>query len=550
MTGTTTRGNRYAFRRLRAVSIARQFFLLQLGVLAVLVTAVLAAAYVEISHESESHAANVSLAVARTLAHSPDVRTALSRPEPPPGLQSLVETVRQANNVDFIVIARPDGTRCVHRDPTRLGTQINWDIAPVLNGHELTQFYQGRLGTSVRASAPVIGADSTAIGIVSVVMTQPKIGDQLHGRLPGLLIAAGLALLAAAFASFVISRRLRRQTLGLGPAEITRMYEHHDAVLHTVSQGLVVLGPDRQLVLANDEAQRLLSLGPDAEGRPSTGLTDSPSLRKLLTAGHDAEDEIHLAGERVLVVTQRTARRDGRLIGTVATLRDHTELLALTSELDSARSFAESLRAQAHEAANRLHTVVTLIAVGKPEKAMEFAAAELTATQQLVDRVVESIADPPVAALLLGKVAEAQRKGLHLVISDDTRVDAVPIDARDLISIVGNLVDNAIDAALTTPSPRRVDVTMRTEDDTLTIRVRDTGTGLDPATIRTAFTAGWSTKTADRPHGRGLGLALVAQVVKRHHGTIDVISDGGAIFTVRIPLRQQPERNRRPETSS
>lgn len=515
--------------------IARQFFLLQLGVLAVLVVCALVVAYVELRAASEARAANVSMAVARTVARSPEVRTALAGPDPSASLQTLVETVRQANHVDFIVVTRPDRIRYTHRDPTRLGTRVSWDITPVLNGNETTLFYQGRLGTSVRATAPVVDSDSgQVVGAVSVVMTQPRIGGKLQGRLSGLLVAAAFALIAAAFVSFVISRRLRRQTLGLGPVEITRMYEHHDAVLHTMSQGLVLVGPDRRLLLANDEAQRLLGLTARDEGRPVGELTESAPLRDLLVSGRTAEDQIHLARGRVLVVSQRAARREGRRLGTVATLRDHTELMALTGELDSARAFAESLRTQTHEAANRLHTVITLIQIGKPEQAVEFATAELAADP--TSRLVESIVVPAVAALLLGKIAAAQERGVQVRVSDDTALGETSIAPRDLVTVLGNLIDNAIDAAQGAPPPRRVVVTVHQTTDQLIIRVHDTGPGLPPALVTAAFTRGWSTKPADGSYGRGLGLALVAQTVRRHNGHVDVTTAGGTTFTARIPL--------------
>jgi two-component system CitB family sensor kinase len=220
----------------------------------------------------------------------------------------------------------------------------------------------------------------------------------------------------------------------------------------------------------------------------------------------------------------------------VVTLRDHTELQALTGELDSVRGLAESLKSQAHESANRLHAVVTLIELGRPDAAVEFATAELAAAQRLADQLLAVVEEPVLVALLLGKAAEAQERGVELVVTDDTAVRATLLDPRDLVTMVGNLIDNAVDAALAAPAPRRVTVTVRQAETDLLVRVADSGPGLDPGRVEQAFTRGWSTKPGGRPHGRGLGLALVRQVVGRHDGRVEVANEGGAVFTIRLPL--------------
>jgi sensor histidine kinase regulating citrate/malate metabolism len=240
-------------------------------------------------------------------------------------------------------------------------------------------------------------------------------------------------------------------------------------------------------------------------------------------------------------VNQSAARPSDRAAGTVVTLRDHTDLQALTGELDSVRAFAESLRAQAHEAANRLHTTVSLVELGRVDEAVDFATAELVAAQQLTDRVVEGIDEPVLAALLLGKAATAHERGVTLEIDPATTVGSTGIPGGDLVTIVGNLVDNAIDAALSGAPPREVHLAMWVEEDRLEIRVEDTGPGLSEDDVGKVFERGWTTKdTADRSPkglGRGLGLALVAQAVRRHGGSVSARPGPGAEFRVSMPLR-------------
>jgi sensor histidine kinase regulating citrate/malate metabolism len=223
------------------------------------------------------------------------------------------------------------------------------------------------------------------------------------------------------------------------------------------------------------------------------------------------------------------------------TLRDVTELQALTGELDSERGFTQALRSQAHEAANRLHTVVSLIELGRAEEAVDFATAELELAQALTDQVVAAVSEPVLAALLLGKAAQANERGVELVVSDDSAIDdgllPASLSARDLVTVLGNLIDNAVDAAQGTVGAR-VTVTAFTDESVLVLRVADTGTGVDPAHAEQVFQRGWSTKPAG-PDGRGLGLALVRQAVSRHEGTLTVreAAGGGAEFEVRLPLR-------------
>jgi two-component system CitB family sensor kinase len=523
--------------------VARQLFALQVVGVLIVVVAGLAAAYVQTSRANQETAEERVLAVAHAVAAEPTVRTALASPDPSSTLQPFAERVRVQTGTDFVVVMSPAGIRYSHPNPAQIGGNFLGHTEPALRGESFTETYTGTLGPSVRAVVPV-GEVGNIQGLVSVGIRQTAVSDNLRQQVPTLLVAALVALLVAGTGAWLVSRRLRRQTHDLGPAELTRMYEYYDAVLHAVREGLLLLDREGRLQLANDEARRLLNLPADVVGdrsRPGGADPAEPrvdalglpgSLGEALRQGRERVDEIHLTGDRVLVVNQAPARWRGRELGTVVTLRDHTDLQALTGELDSVRGFAESLRAQAHEAANRLHTVVSLIELGRVDQARDFATAELAIAQHLTDRVVEAVDEPVLAALLLGKAAEASERGVELVIDEDTQVPEGTIEPRDLVTIVGNLIDNAVDAALAAPAPHRVEVGARVEAAELVLRVADSGTGLAADDVERAFARGWSTKSDDRLIGRGLGLALVGQAVHRHGGSIAV---AGAVFTVRLP---------------
>jgi two-component system CitB family sensor kinase len=519
-------------------SIAGQLFVLQVLVVTLLVGAGTAAAIALARSDARDAARQEVLAVAQVVAGAPEVRAGLRAADPPATLQPYAESVRIATGTYFVVVMSPDRIRYSHPDPTQIGQAFIGNIAPALAGGTVTETYTGTLGQSERAVVPVRAEDGTIIGLVSVGIATRAVNRRLLAQAPTIAAATIAALILAGVGAWLLSRRLRRQTHGLGPVQMTRMYEYYDAVLHSVREGLVVVDQDRRIALINDEGRRLLGL---ADGEPvvdrwASELDVPDGVRELLAAGREAHDDPVLAGDRLVVANQRLTIFGGRRLGTVLTLRDHTELRALTGELDSVRGLTDALRAQAHEAANRLHTVLTLVELGRPEEAIRLATAELAHAQQLTDQVVGAVTEPALAALLLGKAAQAAERGIELAVDPESRLDIGPIASRDLITVVGNLIDNAFEAVAPTAPPRRVTVLVRSDDDEVFVQVGDSGPGISDEQASTVFQRGWSTKQA----GRGFGLALVRQVVTRYGGAVAVAHgpDGGALFTVQLPVSQ------------
>ncbi|WP_112606180.1 PAS domain-containing protein, partial [Micromonospora noduli] len=356
----------------RQWSIAGQLFALQAMVVTLLVLAGAAGAVWLARSDSRQAAQEEVLAVAQTVAGSPDVRAALTTADPAGVLQPYAESTRKATGTDFVVVMAPDRTRFSHPTRDRIGEPFVGEIGPALAGRAFTTTNVGTLGESVRAVVPVYDEQRRLVGLVSVGITTREIDKKLLGQLPVLFGVVAPALALAATGSWLLSRRLRRQTHGLGPAQMTRMYEYYDAVLHSVREGLVVLTTDRRVALVNDEGRRLLGLDADAPviDQPVAGIDLPPAAAELLDSGRDARDEPILAGDRVLVANQRTTRFEGTVLGTVLTLRDQTELRTLASELDSVRALTEALQAQTHESANRLHTVLTLVELGRADEAV------------------------------------------------------------------------------------------------------------------------------------------------------------------------------------
>ncbi|MFI1911589.1 ATP-binding protein [Nocardia sp. NPDC020380] len=504
-------------RRTRARrTLAGQVFLVQVLVLAVVIIAGAGLAVWQTRRVQDDATRVLVTDVALAVAQTPGTLAGVQSPNPTTALQPVTEAIRKATDVDFIVVMAPDRTRYTHTDVDRIGKSFSGNIDRALAGQTFTETYTGTLGPSIRAVTPVRDAHGNIVALVSAGVTLPHIGDQVWQQLPAILIASIIGLGVATLSSMLLRRRLLRQTHGLGTAELRALYEHHDAVLHSVHEGLIVFDRSGEKAeLVNDPARVLLDL-PDG----TVTRADLPvSLQGMGT--EVVRDEMHVTADRVLVVNQDVVEHDGRRIGTVLTLRDHTELRDVLGELDSVRGFAESLRAQAHEAANRLHTVVTMVELGRPREAVNFATAELELSQALIDRLTGVVAEPAVVALLLGKVEQAAEYGVELTVTGDTVVDSTdPLTPHEMVTLLGNLIDNALDA-VGHDEDAWVEVTVRRTEGAsggvdLYVRVADSGSGMSQEVFTRATERGYSTKTDHH----GLGLALVRRLVARHGGEL------------------------------
>jgi sensor histidine kinase regulating citrate/malate metabolism len=520
------------------MSLARQLLLLQLAVVAIAVAIAGVFAVRAAQHGTGDQQRLRVLSVAQALAVSQEVRTALRRSDPSTVLQPLAETVRRRAELGFVVFMTPDGRRWSHPEPSRIGGKFVGTIAPAQAGRAFTETTTGTLGPSVRAVAPIRDRGRIT-GLVAVGVLEQAIARQAARALPGLLVALALALLVGVALCLLLARRVRRQTMGLDPQELATLYEHHDAVLHAIREGVVVVGRDGRLLLANGEACRLLRITPGAVGRPVEEAVADPSLVAALRGQDDERADLHVAGGRVLVSSHRQAKVHGRHLGTVTTLRDRTELEGLVRELTTVRGLADALRAQAHEAANELHTVVGLVELGRYEDAVSFATRRIGVTQDEVDLVQERVGDAALVALLLGKAALCRERGVALRLDESSDLPAGALDSEDLVTIVGNLIDNALDA-LAAQRGGTIGVLVRAQADAVAIEVRDDGPGFPPEALERVFEAGWSTKPGGGAARRGLGLALVQATAQRLGGSASAANDGGAVLKVRVRLAQRP----------
>jgi two-component system CitB family sensor kinase len=384
--------------------------------------------------------------------------------------------------------------------------------------------------------APILTGPKREIGgFVAVTRTYPSVLDVLRDAAPNLLTYLGLASAIGIVGSLLVARRVKRQTLGLEPAEIAGLVEHRDAMLHGIREGILGLDLRGRVTLVNDEAIRLLRIPGNAVGRTLADLAVGEEMRDVLLSGDVERDRAVASAGRVLVVNRLPIASHGRRIGSVTTLRDRTELLELRRELDLTRHVTDTLRAQAHEFSNRLHTIAGLIELGEAEEAVRFVHRISSSRSELTEAVMTAVRDPSVAALLIAKASQAAELGVELRIAADSSLPVLDADlSGDVATVVGNLVDNAMDAA-STAAERWVEVELGVVDGDVDVVVRDSGPGVPPGMEREIFRRGVTTKGDGATGERGIGLSLVHLVCTRRGGDVAATSDGGSTFTARIP---------------
>ncbi|MEE6257646.1 sensor histidine kinase [Plantactinospora sonchi] len=509
------------------MSLAGQFLLLQLGIVLLVVSAVAAVSIAESDAAFRRNEGSRLRSVGENAAINRTVRLGLGDPTGRDALAAVAESARAVSGASYVLIADHTG---------RLVTGPDAGSAMVLGGSDALA---GRSWVGVVddgsealvAHVPVLDErDGRFLGLIVVGETYPTLPEQLVAGLTNLLTYLLLGGVLGVAGSLLLARRVKRQTLGLEPREITGLVEHREAMLHGIKEG--VLGTDTadRVTLVNDEAVRLLGLPDLPVGRSLHSQPMESRLRDVLTGRVDGVDQIVLSDDRVLVLNRRPVLVRGRRVGSVTTLRDRTELTVLRRELDVSRHTTDTLRAQAHEFSNRLHTIAGLVELGEYDEVVRYITRTSQVHEELNRDVTRLVRDPALAALLIAKASLAAEQGVRLAISADSDLPAVDEElAGDLVTVLGNLVDNALDAA---GPGGRVTVTVRLSDGEVVVTVRDSGPGVPPELVEEVFRQGWSTKDPDQGH-HGLGLALIRLVCQHRGGSVEV--DGSA-FRARLPL--------------
>jgi two-component system CitB family sensor kinase len=520
------------------VRFAHQVLILQIGVVVlVAVTGYGLAAWVqrgELRHQFAWRA----LTLARSVAADPVIGDAVASDDPQGVVQQRAERIRQATGALFVVVTDRRGIRLAHPNPDQLGRKVSTDPSAALSGHEVMVIERGTLGLSARGKVPLYDHVGTLVGEVSVGFDAGEIDRRVHRTLAVAAALASGTVVLGVLASAAIGRRLKHQTLGLEPHELAELVQEREAVLHGISEGVLALDTAGRVTVCNEEAARLLDTTP-ARRTPVADLRVDGRLRAVLAGESVPPNLFVVSGDRVLVVNRREVSHDGRRLGAVISLRDRTDVESLARELDAVRTLFDALRAQRHEYANRLHTLSGLLQLGHYEEAAGYirALAEVPAAK---GEPPGTVPDPYLGAFLAAKAAVAAEKGVELEIAQTTWVPGRVAEPLDVTTVLGNLVENALEAArLGSRRPARVEVELLGDGADLHVTVTDSGEGVPDDLKEAIFRDGVSTRGGDGGRPRGLGLALARTAARARGGDVTlaepVEENAGAVFVARLP---------------
>ncbi|CAM3899484.1 ATP-binding protein [Tsukamurella ocularis] len=519
------------------IRLRTQILLLQVVIIIVSLAAGFGIVLHRVDADTRAEYGHRAEAIAETVASDTDVRagaaaqSAARRAGHPATRQELAAAplqrqalaITERTGVLFVVIADDAGYRIAHPDSTQLGAPLSTDPATALGGEVEVTRQRGTLGDSVRAKAPVLGNDGAVVGLVSVGISTETVAEAARRTLLLLVGLAALALAIGVVGSGLLARRWRRLTLGLEPEEMAELIREQNAVLYSGSEGVIAIDAQGVVRVINDRARELLGVTAEA-GTPLADL----GLTERVAGVVDTPTEVPVAAavnERVVLVASRRVHRGDTDLGTVLTAVDRTDVEALTRELDSVQAMSAALRAQRHESANRVHVVAGLLRDGRTDEALAYLDEIAGRAGVLPVSGLDRLDEPHLRAFVSAKAARARERGVVLRVGADTALVGVLTHPVDTTTLVGNLLDNAIDAAGDGPEPREVELDVLRDGDDLAIIVVDSGPGF---AVDDPFVEGVSTRTDPTvPGGRGLGLVIARQVARGHGGEVVVVARGG-----------------------
>ena len=481
-----------------------------------------------------------ALAIAEATASMPTVPALLESGDPQHRLALLGETVRRNTQASYVVIANAQGIRFSHPNPKLIGKKLDGS-QPALQGRSYTTIDRaGTLGVSVNGKAPIYGVNGKIVGMVSagILLSALSTGSSflIHGFF---LYGIGLLLLGLLISEFLV-RLERSRKLNEELEAVTTLTQEREAVLHSIREGVITLNLENRITLINDEALRLLGLSENVLGKRVSDVVAKSRISSLLLGEEETPGDFQVLTEKhSIVIDRREVLDSSNLIGFVITLRDRTEHIELLRELESVKNLTDALRSQQHEFANRIHTVNGLLELAKYEEAEKYLGEIAFVQSNLAEELSIKLGNSLMTALLIAKVTIAKERGVNLTIDAETSLDDLKINPNALVTIVGNLIDNAIDAASGSPMAS-VEVSFQKANDySKFISVHDSGPGLPELDPSIVFQDGYSTKLSNGDRHRGLGLAIVHRLVRQSSGVITASNNGGATFVVNLPINIQ-----------
>ena len=482
-----------------------------------------------------------ALQTAKTIALIPRIRQALLAGDPDGEIQNLAETIRTRTGASFEVTGNTEKRRYSHPVPERIGqTFVGGDTGPaLLEGKSYVSEAVGTLGRSLRGMTPIMNENGTIIGFVSVGYLLESVHESISAHLAKpLMYIIGMSVVGL-LSAVIIAGRLKRMTLGLEPSEITNLYLERGAVLQTIREGVVAIDHQGSIRVANQAARRYAGL--DRAERFSGRFVDSvipeAGLMHVLYSGQAEFDQERTVGGQELIFNIVPVSQDGKVRGVVASFRRKDELDLLAAELSKVQEYSELLRVQTHEYSNKLHTIAGLIQIEAYREALDLVVTESSGYEDFIRFLSEAVPHPVIAAIILGKYNRAKELRVNFTIDRESTLTDLPkwVSQEKIVTILGNLVDNAFEAAMhRSPGLRAVEMSFTDLGNDIVFEIEDSGPGVAVDEQEHIFEKGVSSKGQGR---RGVGLYLVRKRLEELGGQIMVSRGGlgGALFTVVIP---------------
>lgn len=488
-----------------------------------------------IESEIEVNVLNIS----RTVARIPDIVTAFETEDPSTLIQPIVEEIRQStSNIEFIVVTNLEGIRYSHPNPARIGARFvgGDETAALLEGKEYISTAIGTLGASTRAFTPVYNSQGSRIGMVSVGILHENIDEAKTKLRQELYLAILIGTLIGLIGSILLAKNIKHLLMGLEPEEIAKLYKERNAILEAVKEGIIAIDPQGKITLMNSAAKKILPFTKqDIIGEPIDKIIPNTNMLKVLHSGIGEYNQEEMVQGTNIVVNILPIKDKGKTIGAITSFRDKTEMTVLAEELTGFKLLVDALRANTHEFMNKLHVILGLIQLGDYTEAEKYIMNVSENQQQIISFITKNIKDTNIAALLIGKYSAAKELGIQMDIHPDSFINRLSnkIPGSLLITLLGNLIENAFDALQNIEGNKRVDILVKENNKDIVFSIKDNGQGIDVTHKNFIFQQGFTTKA----EGRGIGLHLVKQNVDSLKGSIRFRSrlSKGTHFIIRIP---------------
>lgn len=494
--------------------------------------------------EIEETIGDKALSTAVLVAQTPLVVQAFEQDDPSATLQPFAERVRKQTGADFVVIGNSESIRYSHPEERKIGKKMvgGDNDRALVDGESYISKATGSLGPSLRGKSPILDDDGEIIGIVSVGFMIEDIRSLLFKKLGAIGLFALVALALGFVGSIFLAKSIKRDMYDLEPYQIAALYRERMAILQAIREGIVALDKNNRVTMLNDSARQMLGIVGDIEGKPINEVLPDAEMTSVLTSGKTEHNEEFYHNGLVFIVNCQPIVENGSIEGIVASFRDKTEMIQMANTLSDIKRYSDDLRAQNHEFTNKLYVLSGYLQLGHYDKAIDLIQQEAGIHEKGSRMLFTHIHDPTVQAILVGKMAKASEKKIHFTIDENSSLDPLPphIGQAQLISVLGNVIDNAIDAVIQSAKQEvRFFATDIGHD--IVFEVIDSGPGV-PDNVELLFRKGYTNKSTGQ-NERGFGLAIVKQAVEEMGGMIEVVnrSNGGAVFTIFLPKKYARE---------